>query len=215
MKAVTDDPLIPKIIVVVMDDDIIKLFHDYQEGLSKGMGRVIDNIMIGFDRTIACHKDYLDDKSKKENYPLFLWIQAPRHKSFSNNAERIKFNKCLDRMSSYHANTRSLQLKKIWDAEDSTLFVKESRRFTAKGLDAYWEAVDKTIKYCDTLLMKKMNNKKKNKGSAGIVSVKSDRFHWQKPNLAKNGHTNRPESHKSESDRRKLPSPPMKKQLKF
>ena len=46
------------------------------------------------------------------------------------------------------------------------LFVTESDCFTAQGYAAYWEAVDKTVKYCDTILIKKLQKQRSNPKSA-------------------------------------------------
>ena len=54
----------------------------------------------------------------------------------------------------------SLKLKTIRDTEDSSIFLSSEQRFTASGYCTYWEAVDKTIKYADTILMKKIQKGK-------------------------------------------------------
>ena len=46
----------------------------------------------------------------------------------------------------------SLKLKKIWDSDNSMLFLRDEKHFTATGLMTYWMAVDRTVKFWDTAL---------------------------------------------------------------
>ena len=46
----------------------------------------------------------------------------------------------------------SLLLKKIWNSEDNSLYLRDSHRFAATGYMTYWMAVDRTIKFWDTAL---------------------------------------------------------------
>ena len=155
--AIMENALLPKMIIVVPDDDIIKIVSsDVKCGLSRCLGRLIDNVMTSFDRSIESIKEHLESKCMREDYPYFMWIQAPLHDGFANNDERVKFNKQMERMAKFHHNTVALQLKKVWKRNDSTLYVSEARRFTTCGYAVYWEAIDKTVKFCDTILIKKI-----------------------------------------------------------
>ena len=49
----------------------------------------------------------------------------------------------------------ALQLKKTWMEDDSHLFNAEDKKFTDIGYKSYWNAVDKTVKFAHTLLLKK------------------------------------------------------------
>ena len=73
---------------------------------------------------------------------------------------RNNFNKAVNMTALVHDNTWSLQLKKIWDPQDTSYFIEEQKKFTANGLHAYWEAIDKTIRYADMILFKKQNKPK-------------------------------------------------------
>ena len=203
---------LPKIIVVVPDDDIIKCFTDTDaSGLTKAMSRMINYIMTEFERGVISFKESLPAKCKKESYPYFLWIQSPFHDGFSNNTERFKFNKALEDITKSHSNVSALELKKIWDPRNSAL-VKDNR-FTAEGFKQYWEAVDRTIRYCDSIILKKKTYRKgvHHSQSEPKFTVKlsqkdmgqNDRFRWKNPRIG------------ADVDRfqalRRLPSPPVKR----
>ena len=50
----------------------------------------------------------------------------------------------MSNIAQFHDNTYSLELKKVWDYSDPTLYSSEDKRYTSAGYKIYWEAVDKT-----------------------------------------------------------------------
>ena len=184
---------LPKLVVIVPDDDLIKLLctEANMKGFSKPMSRIINYIMTEHERCIAAFREYLPAKALKQGYPHFLWIQAPEHKNFLNNSLQHKFNKCLESCSGMHANTTSLMLKKVWTKDDGTLFLHDSQRFTSEGFTAYWEAVDRTVRYMDAVILKKFDKIGKKPKISGVTITgqkgQFDHFRWQ--NLKFNLHT--------------------------
>ena len=51
-----------------------------------------------------------------------------------------------------HYNTCALTLKKIWSPDKSNFYLPQQRRFMLMGLQAYWLAVDASIKFWDKTL---------------------------------------------------------------
>ena len=205
IKAITDCILLPKWIFVVFDDDLIKFVRDktedYPGNIQDSLERLVSNIMKEHNKAIALQKDFLPNKSQHQKQPQIVWIEAPLHVNFPNNEDRMAFNKALNASAQFHDNTHVLALKKIWDPEDGQLFNTDARRFTSNGYSQYWYAVNRTIKFADTILMKKLVKKgeqseyDKNFKSTKFIrrSDKQDRFHWS--NTSQSSH------------RRKLPSP--------
>ena len=122
--------------------------------------RFLKWIMSQFARLLAFQKEYLPKKSKRNDYPSVLWIEPPEHIHFKDNRLRGHFSEALARASSYYEGNYSLPLKKAWTFDDPLLFNKEDRRFTARGYATYWEAVNKAVRYADTLMLKKEALKK-------------------------------------------------------
>ena len=122
-----------------------------------------------------------------------IWIKPPENTNFANNKLRRRFSAALDKCVTYHDHTYALELKKGLDKDDSSLYNKSDRRFTSAGYKSYWGAIDKTIKFADTLLLKKeesktkkearKDNSKPNKGK-GFRSFFNDRFHWNRKNCS-------------------------------
>ena len=146
--------LLPKLVAIVPDDDIINFLNYSEEGISKSLGRVLDWIMREHNRITESYKEMLPLRAKRANYPQFIWIQAPTHDNFTNNLMRLKFNNAISSSVQFNENTWSLQLKKVWDSHCHSLYNKEDQKFTIDGIKSYWDAVDKTLHFADTILLK-------------------------------------------------------------
>ena len=82
-KAIAKQPVFPKLILVVPDEDFIKHLSEAKKGFSEGCGRLLNDIMRQHNRYISSQKeDYLPAKAKKQHYPHIVWIEAPLHKNF-------------------------------------------------------------------------------------------------------------------------------------
>ena len=179
--AIRDQKTLPKYAVIVLDADIIKLCTARDIHSTEGFWRISKWLMCQFDRLVETQKEYLLLKAKRNSYPTFVWIQPPTHIHLSHNQNRLRlsFGCTVEKEAAYHENTYALQLKKVWDCNDSTLFDKEDRHFTAKGHTNYWIAVDRAIKFADTLLLKK-KMKKEGRGDKVQDAKPNDRFHWNR-----------------------------------
>ena len=203
---------LPKIIVVVPDDDIIKCIRGANKGITKALSRLVKFIMTEFERGVSSFKENLPAKSKREGYPHFLWILAPIHDKFSNNSERYKFNKAVEDMAKFHVNTSCLELKKIWSIHDEDLYAEEQDRYTIDGYKRYWEAIDRTVRYCDSVVLKNKERRNKSKTKSTMFQPpnrgQNDQFRWRNPML------NSPRRTSDERNvYRKLPTPPAAKKF--
>ena len=55
-----------------------------------------------------------------------------------------------------HDNTSVLELKKVWNSKDEALYSKEQQRFSVEGMCTYWLAMDRTLKFCDSTIMRRV-----------------------------------------------------------
>ena len=195
----------PKIVVVVLEDDLVRCIEGQCcSSIAKLMPRMVNYIMTEHERTVSVFKEYLPAKCIWD-CPKILWIHAPSHENFPNNAGRHKFNKCIEECAKFHNNVFTLELKKVWNPRDHELFSAETVRFTNRGYLAYWEAIDKTVRYFDSVTLKKCDKFRKNLNFKDIRSGNSgDRFKWQKAKFNKN-----PEDYPPEFGQ--LPAPPPRK----
>ena len=211
-KAIQDEILLPKLVIVVIDDDMIKYFDFDGCGITKSMSQLVHTLMTDYDRYVSAQKDYLPKKAKRPGYPHFIWIEVPLHENFANNNDRIKFNKAVRDMSMLHDSTTSLKLKKVWDPSNKNLYMANARRFTNEGLSTYWHAIDSTIKFADTILLKKFDKATTRRQDSSTAS----RYKWkvgQKTNQHNHNykedrnHSQKSATHGDSQIGRKLPTP--------
>ena len=158
--AIREKTYLPKYVVIVPDDDIMKYAKVAKlDSSQKSVERLISAVMKQHNKYISIHKENLPRRAKRELYPQFIWIEAPINTAFANNAARIKFNASLNHVAKFQQNMTVIQLKKIWDTEDPNYYVHDSRRFTVEGYSKYWEAVNASVKFMDTILIKKIAKK--------------------------------------------------------
>ena len=181
-SAIAKKTYLPKYILIVPDDDLVKYVKFDRDSFDEAMRKLLTNIMVQHNKYIITQKESLSKKSQKEDQPQIIWIEAPCNDNFANNSWRRRFNTCLNQVSQFYPNTNSLDLKKVWDDQDTSLYVKDSRRFTAHGYSIYWQAVDTTFKYVDTILMKKIQ-RKATKNAKAANTNDSDKYRWRNPNL--------------------------------
>ena len=206
-NALEQQVFLPKLIVLVPDDDILCYLVDKlgilnKDKISYASTKLLDWLMKEHDKLILQQKDNLPLKSKKYNFPQIVWIEAPLHDGFFNNELRAEFNNCLKKVGALHNNVSVLELKKIWDQHDSSLYLEEAQRYTSIGFRTYWDAVDRTLRFCDTTIIRRVmkaefkdkstdfNNKPPLKmGAAGKpsqqvqVHLQQNRFKWRNPDL--------------------------------
>ena len=139
--AIKEQPILPKFIVVVLDDDIINYFlskiqssHTITPDDAKpAFEKMIRWLMNQYDRLLSLQKDMLPKKAKKhETY--FIWVQPPSHIHMRNAELRELFGSCLESIATAHKNTFALKLIKIWDQEDPTLYNVEDKNTLLKDI---------------------------------------------------------------------------------
>ena len=145
------------------------------------------------------------------------------------------FNKALESVVPFHDNTFVLQLIKVWNPSDSTIYSADYSRFTNDSYAAYWMAIDATVKFADTILFKMKKNstqnqtiKQSNRPSRDRIREKDDihrhspdKYHWSSKSYSNERHRKHKRSdisyqynddsrrrHRSVSSLDRLPTPP-------
>ena len=201
--AIRDQVTLPKYLVVVPDNNIISYLKNKKIKSFKGTERVMKWLMTQMDRLITTQKERLPVKAKRPNEPTIIWISPPTHKNFKDNELREQFQNVLEQCCSHHNNTYTVKLIKDWSDDDELLFNRTDKKFTAAGYKTYWNAVDKAVKYVDTLLLKKEARKQaqaqsyKPKKMKSVVSIMPVHSHHRKHN----DHNDRRDSHHQSSSR--------------
>ena len=153
--------LLPKAIIIVADNDILKAVQFEGFEISVLLGKIMEWIGNEIYRIISGYKDSLPKKAVKEHFPQILWIEPPLHKNFSvdDNDRRKKFAKALSDTAKLFQNMTVLQLRKVWQYDDDSYYLKGAQHFMADGYAAYFSAIDTVIKLWDTFLYQWMVKK--------------------------------------------------------
>ena len=157
--------MLPKLIVIVIENDLIKFFNSLFDAKRKDMTEddmhrcytaALRWIMSEFRKFVATIKeDYLPAKGKKADWPYFIWIVPCQHVNFRNSWAREIFTTALYKTAKGYPTIFVLELKQVWDPEDSNLVLYPERRITVSGLNAFWLAVDRTIRFANSLINRK------------------------------------------------------------
>ena len=141
------DLLLPKVILVVLENDILNAANHYNPGISLLCGKLMEWLANQFHRIITAHKERLPSKSQKFKYPAVLWVSAPNHINLPNiNQFRDKFNTSLVSICVLYQEMAVLDLK--WDTKNKSL-VNSSGKYTATGMATFWMAVNKAFQDWD------------------------------------------------------------------
>ena len=174
---------LPKIVVLVIEDDIINMINHDDFGITKIYTLTMQWLMADLKRIINKFNTFIPSKAK--GMPHFLWIIPTMHNLYPNNNKRKKFGVGLKAIAALHENTSALRLVQVWNPANSELYLSREERLTPQGLIAFWQAVDKTIHFCDTNVINHDENKqrfqKKNKFKVDHHNNQGNKFALPRP----------------------------------
>ena len=182
IDAINSQVLLPKVIVVVIEDDLLNAVDHFKIGASDALGPCIEWMFKEFHRTIAAYKEKLPTKARKFKYPQILWVAPVFHDGFGNgNYYREKHARLIQKLAEDYREMHVLYLP-MWNTQDMHLVA--GKKMTANGLSKYWEAVNDSFQSWDKAQMRQAMNFK-GKGipshTAPNSNNRNDRFHWIKP----------------------------------
>ena len=157
--ALNKTTVLPKLIVVVLDDDLTKGATGENASYSS-INKTLDWLLKQFERWIAAALDNFPQKAKCPNYLHVLWMAPPTHRYFteSSNKKCIKTADSLSTLVRERKNMSSLHMIKIWDHDDHNAFVYEANRFTTDGLFKYWASIDSAVRFWNVAVFPKMGS---------------------------------------------------------
>ena len=181
IDCITSQVLLPKAIIMVLEDDLLKEINHFKPGISEALGRTIEWIVNQFHRVITSHKETLPSKSRKYKYPTILWVLLPEHVNFGKRNEfRQKCNKSITSSVSLFREMCTIELLN-WDFTDRTLV--SNKTMTGDGYLKFWTGVDSAFESWDREQMKikaqnKVGNQRLTVGK--FYGRKQQRFEWKK-----------------------------------
>ena len=79
--AINKEVLLPKAIIIVLEDDLLKIANHFKAGADKILEPWIQWITKEFHRSIVAYKEKLPSKARKFKYPTILWVPAMIHEA--------------------------------------------------------------------------------------------------------------------------------------
>ena len=154
VKALDTECLLPKSILVILDDDIIrrveaKCDEDNLENMSTIFSCVMKHLINQFRKLIESRKDQLPEKSISKIYPTIYWVESPQHCNFNNNLSRRKMNSAIQAECSILDNSKIMRMKKVWNSDDEHAYLASHSRFTSDGIFKYWGSIDNALEFND------------------------------------------------------------------
>ena len=113
-KALESSHLLPRIIVVVLDNDMIRHFKADDEGISLILKEIMIWLFKEVDKLINRRKRELPQRSKRNDYPQIFWVEAPQQVNFTDNLARRKFNSVVQSTAGAYDYMKIIRMKKIW-----------------------------------------------------------------------------------------------------
>ena len=96
-NAIPKEKYLPKAIVLVTDDDIIKQSKLTKKDAEDGEFKLIMKYLLEeINREVTKYWDNLLTKAHREFYPHIVWILPPAHKYMANNVMREHFNQAVE-----------------------------------------------------------------------------------------------------------------------
>ena len=152
VRAINKHCLLPKAILIVLDDNMLDDIDHYDIRISIALGRYIEWLTNQFHRVITLHKDRMKSKSRKYKYPTFLWALIPKHDIYGHyNEFKGKFNNTVVKACRNFREMSTLHLA-AWDEHNLEYF--SEGKLSPIGLSAYWHVINKAFEEWDKCQMK-------------------------------------------------------------
>ena len=146
VKAVNEIYLLPKIILVVTEDNIINHIGNTENGMvSETYGCISHWLVAEFNKIIDAKKEFLPHKAIRLTYPQFVWMAPAQHCDLQGNNLCYKMGMSMKKSLDIMPNHMLLFLKKVWDFND-TYSIRHGH-FMAEGYLKYWKLTDSAIEF--------------------------------------------------------------------
>ena len=154
LSAMRQKSRLPKMIVIIFEDDLIKFLNYNDYGVTEMFKKVLEFLTKTIRKSIDEFKTSLPVKAKRVDTPQLVWILPTNHQNYLNNTLRRKFATELEKVTKAQRDSTFLKLRQVWDTANPKLVSPTKNRMTSEGLQRYWEAVDRTIRYADWKIFK-------------------------------------------------------------
>ena len=147
--ALNENNKLPKYVLVVMENDIIRCIKFNKPGLIDIYGAALHWLLNEYHEAIIARKGMLPPKAVKYMYPQVFIVALPQHKNFKENQNRYCFNQCIEELAKNYKEFKVLRMKRRWTYEDPNL-VDVNGCIMEEGRLTYWAAIDEALQFWET-----------------------------------------------------------------
>ena len=138
----------PKMVVVILEDDLIK-YVGSGNYVDIYYAKYIEEIIKDFHRLKDKMSNLLPSNSKRTGWPRLVFIQPTLHRYYSNYELRQKLIATIEETIKPFNDVWALKLLQIWDKNNCNYYRYEQQSHTGEGLQALWMAIDRTIHFAN------------------------------------------------------------------
>ena len=152
ITAINAKTVLPKMLVMVLEDDVIKYLEHDDYGATEMYGKVITYIEKEIQDALFKFKSFIPQKAKRPGRPQIVWICPSIHKNYGRNTLRKKFGGQLELLLRGKPFTTVLKLKQVWNTDNDNLVAPHNKQLTRDGEYALWKAIDRSISFADRVI---------------------------------------------------------------
>ena len=89
-KTMMDSASIPKMIVVILEDDLINYINYDDYGVTALYGRILDTLSRDLSAAVNKFREFLPQRAKKDAWPQFVWILPSTHNNYERNENALR-----------------------------------------------------------------------------------------------------------------------------
>ena len=183
---------LPKLIMIILEDDIIRYtgYNDY--GVTALYGRLINFLSMEIVKIVdAYKKEIFPQKAVNQNWPQIVWVPPTMHANYHNsdNTLRKKFSNELDLQIDNQQYMHVIRFAN-WKFDDYPLVGRYDHRMSQIGVSHFWNEVDMLIKHVNTVFqdltlkarsIRFMNNNdtRRLSGEEETIQAPTFRRHWR------------------------------------
>ena len=152
VSAMKKQATLPKLMVIVLEDDIIRYANYNDFGVTALYGRVIDYLASQIRQAVDVFKHrILPKKAIRHDWPQIVWIAPTQHENYhgSQNTLRKKFGAELDNQLRAQPYMHVINLSQLWRTNDQNLVDKFSHDMTPIGYATFWQDVDLVLRFAN------------------------------------------------------------------
>ena len=150
LSAMRSKAFLPKLMVIILEDDIIKYTRYDDYGVTALYGQLIDYLATEVRKLIDEFKQkFLPAKTSREDYPQVLWVLPTTHMFYHSNKNtlRKKFAGEMEIQLRFQPYMHAVKLSKIWaGVGNHNLVGRYDHRMTVMGIAGFYKDLDEIVR---------------------------------------------------------------------